>query len=158
MFSASPNGNNSEFEELLQSILDSEESLRELEERILQNENTFLEERLQFEEVRLPQRSRIIYVAFHRALRKFHSNCQANSFPSILPSRCSLTDCEKNELLAYCHHDLEYVLWQSGQDSEAFLKQERLLWHPDKFSGKGDGPLRVTEVFKMIQALLDEAS
>lgn len=57
--------------------------------------------------------------------------------------------------LKLCHHELERTLRGSGSYSEAWLKKERLRWHPDKFATKGNGPELGGEMFKLIQKLLE---
>ncbi|KAF4619106.1 hypothetical protein G7Y89_g14742 [Cudoniella acicularis] len=45
--------------------------------------------------------------------------------------------CIKGDKLKVCHHDLERTLMETAGNGYgvAWLKQERLRWHPDKFSG-----------------------
>lgn len=96
------------------------------------------------------------YGTLHRARETFHVDHLLNPFPKIQPSGCKKGKCLKGELLGCCHHDLQVVLQSSGEYSAAMLKKERNLWHPDKFSTKGDGPLMADEMFKMVQRLIEE--
>jgi hypothetical protein len=95
------------------------------------------------------------YKTLHQARQHFHKDPINKHFPNIPKQSCSGKDCVNSELLDCCHHDLKDILTQSGKYSPAFLKRERLLWKPDKFAGKADGPLKATEMIKMIQQLID---
>jgi len=59
----------------------------------------------------------------------------------------------KADSLRCCHHDLERTLHGSGKFSQAWLKKERLLWHPDKFAAKADATVYAADMFKMIQRM-----
>jgi hypothetical protein len=43
----------------------------------------------------------------------------------------------------------------SGEYPISWLKTERVQWHADKYSGKGDGPLKADEMVKVIQRLIE---
>lgn len=96
------------------------------------------------------------YEELHRARKAYQANFPSQPFPTIPNYDCNRQDCMHSELLGCCHHGLQKTFKGSGQYSTASLKKERTYWHPDKFSGKGDGPLKTTELFKMIQKLLEE--
>ncbi|KAL2062664.1 hypothetical protein VTL71DRAFT_5736 [Oculimacula yallundae] len=90
------------------------------------------------------------YDALHRA-RHFR-----NAFPTPESSGfCPRTQCIRADSFVCCHHDLERFLRSGGEFSEAWLKKERLLWHPDKFVGKGNGVTFAADMFKMIQRIIE---
>lgn len=59
--------------------------------------------------------------------------------------------CIKGKNLGVCVHDIGKVLKGSGMfDTEgwmAWLKRERLRWHPDKFVGRGEVQEMAAEIF-----------
>lgn len=96
------------------------------------------------------------YEELHRARESFHADPARNPFlkPKSFGS-CNKPNCIKAEKLGCRHHDLERILIGSRKYSEAWLKKRRILWHPDKFSGKGEGPVLADAIFKMIQTLIE---
>lgn len=99
------------------------------------------------------------YDALHRALRAFHARPESSPFPKPKMSAvCTEKHCMKADSLRCCHHDLERTLHGSGKFSPAWLKKERLLWHPDKFAGKGNATVYAADMFKMIQRMIDGPS
>jgi hypothetical protein len=109
---------------------------------------------------RTPSRPNTVnnYKRLHELREAFLADHLSNRFPQ---APCSVPICNKDTCMTSefgngCHHFLRAILKESGQYSVDFLRKERLKWHPDKFSGKGDGPVRATEIFEMIQRLIEE--
>ena len=99
------------------------------------------------------------YDALHRARRAFHAHPESSPFPKPKMSVvCTQKHCMKADSLRCCHHDLERTLHGSGKFSPAWLRKERLLWHPDKFAGKGNAAVYAADMFKMIQRMIDGPS
>jgi hypothetical protein len=96
------------------------------------------------------------YENLQKAREAFQADHLANPFPRFRLRPCTKPKCIQSEFNNGCHHCLGEILQLSGQYSRNFLLKERVRWHPDKFSGKGDGPLKATEMFKMIQRLIEE--
>ncbi|KAF2103546.1 hypothetical protein NA57DRAFT_72522 [Rhizodiscina lignyota] len=71
--------------------------------------------------------------------------------------------CPDNEVLKACRHTIKRLYEASGVDDlQELLEKEKLEWHPDKFgrcpsSSREMIQAKVTEMFKIIQALLDES-
>jgi hypothetical protein len=63
--------------------------------------------------------------------------------------------CEKGEKLDFCHHKLKVFLMGSGVYDIAWLKKERVRWHPDKFPGQEAVGALAQEMFQMLQMLID---
>lgn len=61
-------------------------------------------------------------------------------FPSLAPfmAECTLPECEQTEgdkpSVGICRHDLAKLLEGSGQYSFEWLKEQRNMWHPDRFA------------------------
>jgi hypothetical protein len=62
-----------------------------------------------------------------------------------------------------CKHDIERLIRGSGQYSLAWLRKERLVWHPDRFGQKCDVDFRselvkkATTLYAIFEELLHEA-
>ncbi|KAG4421715.1 hypothetical protein IFR04_005091 [Cadophora malorum] len=99
------------------------------------------------------------YDALLRARRAFHAHPERNPFPKPkIFAVWAEKHCMKADSLRCCHHDLGRTLHGSGKFSQAWLKKERLLCHPDKFAGKADAAVYAAEMFKMIQRMIDGPS
>lgn len=61
----------------------------------------------------------------------------------------------KGERLDFCHHQLKKFLMGSGVYDTAWLKKERVRWHPDKFPGQEAVGALAQEMFQMLQMLVD---
>jgi len=66
-----------------------------------------------------------------------------------------------NGVLKACAHTIKRLYQASGAHLEALLEKERLEWHPDRFvkcpdSSREKIQAKATEMFKIIQALLDD--
>ena len=68
---------------------------------------------------------------------------------------CKEVSCElrkkENGSIGTCRHEVKSVLQGSGNYIAAYLKKERLRWHPDKFAGKCDDDLRAEIMAKAAQ-------
>lgn len=87
-------------------------------------------------------------------------------FPFIKNVECGYgsSDCVKGEKLKICHHDVMRVMKGSKVHIEGDLwvqrlKNERLRWHPDKFSQAMGKKFEneAKEMFQMIQRILKTA-
>lgn len=65
------------------------------------------------------------------------------------------TGCVEGERLDFCHHQLKSFLMGSGMYDTAWLKKERVRWHPDKFPGREEVGALAQELFQMLQMLID---
>ena len=97
---------------------------------------------------------------WHRVAQKFLDDETGTvPFPKPFTLGCTRADpCVRGEMLNICHHDVEHVLKQVEDYGDAYLKKERLRWHPDKFSGRGNVQVMAQEMFQMIQRLIDGPS
>jgi hypothetical protein len=96
--------------------------------------------------------------AWSQACTQFFAGASDTPFPQFMDAECKHTGCcccVKCEILNTCIHLLEATLRGSGQYSEAWLKKERLRWHPDRFSARIEFQEQAQELFKMMQGLLD---
>jgi len=61
-----------------------------------------------------------------------------------------------------CFHDLENLLQASGHYRLDWLRQQRLVWHPDRFGLRCDPDFRdelkrkATEMFALFQILIEQ--
>ena len=83
--------------------------------------------------------SRSTYSQFQRDMRELLVPGQICEFPALTEymTTCSITACEAmrgNTQLRACVHDLQTLLVGSGCYSFQWLKEERNIWHPDKFA------------------------
>jgi hypothetical protein len=88
----------------------------------------------------------------------FFSNPDADAEQFPMPAgirSCQERVCVKGEKLGFCHHQLRVLLKGSDQYEIAWLKKERLRWHPDKFTGRGEVQELTQEMFQMMQRLID---
>ncbi|QSZ30623.1 hypothetical protein DSL72_000180 [Monilinia vaccinii-corymbosi] len=76
-------------------------------------------------------------------------------FPKIRRYGCQRANCVKGEVLGVCHHDVEVTLRGSGCFDEKMVKKERLKWHPDRWTGKGELQKMSNELFQLIQRIID---
>ncbi|KAF7879573.1 hypothetical protein EAF04_000768 [Stromatinia cepivora] len=76
-------------------------------------------------------------------------------FPRLRRHGCARRNCVKGELLGVCHHDVEATLRGSGIFDEKMIKKERLRWHPDRWTGKGELQEKCNELFQLIQRIID---
>lgn len=76
---------------------------------------------------------------------------------------CTLPGCghrKKETTLGACRHDIEAFLRASGKYSKAWLKQERVRWHPDQFSRRSEASQKAafekmaTEMYMIIEELI----
>lgn len=82
----------------------------------------------------------------------------------ILLERCQDKGCVARKMephnINVCAHEMEAVLWGSGQYSTKFLRTERLRWHPDRFIRVCDSSARhqlaakAAQMFAIIEELL----
>lgn len=76
-------------------------------------------------------------------------------FPRLKKHGCERHNCVKGELLGVCHHEVEATLRGSGCFDEKTVKKERLRWHPDRWTGKGELQKKSNELFQLIQRVID---
>jgi hypothetical protein len=88
----------------------------------------------------------------------------ARTFPHP-PNLGSCTQgCKENFILIACRHSMRklYSHAASGQEPGVLLKEERIVWHPDRLSRclpkrKDEFQAKASELFKIIGMMLDEA-
>jgi len=82
-------------------------------------------------------------------------------FPWPKKYGCSKKGCVVGERLGVCHHEVERMLMgmgnEGGEYGEEWLKKERLRWHPDRFTGRGETQELCKEMFQILQRLIDGA-
>jgi hypothetical protein len=102
------------------------------------------------------EREKLKGKGWHKDAQKFLDDETGTvPFPKPFTRGCTRTDpCVRGEMLGVCHHDVEHVLRNAREYGDVYLK-ERLRWHPDKFSGRGDVQIMAQEMFQMIQRLID---
>ncbi|KAM0157557.1 hypothetical protein ACHAPG_004681 [Botrytis cinerea] len=76
-------------------------------------------------------------------------------FPRLKKHGCARQNCVRGEILGVCHHEVELTLRGSGAFDEKMMKKERLRWHPDRWTGKGDLQTKANELFQLIQRIID---
>ncbi|KAF7915958.1 hypothetical protein EAE99_009962 [Botrytis elliptica] len=76
-------------------------------------------------------------------------------FPRLEKYGCARNNCIRGEILGVCHHEVEMTLRGSGVFDEKMMKRERLRWHPDRWTGKGDLQIKANELFQLIQRIID---
>ncbi|TGO28651.1 hypothetical protein BPAE_0025g00600 [Botrytis paeoniae] len=76
-------------------------------------------------------------------------------FPRLKKHGCARNNCVRGEILGVCHHEVEMTLRGSGVFDEKMMKKERLRWHPDRWTGKGDLQIKANELFQLIQRIID---
>ncbi|TGO59672.1 hypothetical protein BCON_0042g00400 [Botryotinia convoluta] len=76
-------------------------------------------------------------------------------FPRLKKHGCARNNCVQGEILGVCHHEVEMTLRGSGAFDEKMMKKERLRWHPDRWTGKGDLQTKANELFQLIQRIID---
>ncbi|TGO35438.1 hypothetical protein BHYA_0158g00200 [Botrytis hyacinthi] len=79
----------------------------------------------------------------------------AQGFPHLKKHGCARNNCVRGEILGVCHHEVEMTLRGSGVFDEKVMKKERLRWHPDRWTGKGDLQIKANEFFQLIQRIID---
>ncbi|KAH9223885.1 hypothetical protein DL95DRAFT_452869 [Leptodontidium sp. 2 PMI_412] len=108
------------------------------------------------------------YANWSRVCDKFFSDKTGmTSFPNPAPflprgAKCKEKRCVRGELLGVCHHELQTLFKGNGTFGLAWLKRERLRWHPDRFAGRiGRGEDKrearefAGEMFRLVQILVD---
>lgn len=109
------------------------------------------------------------YAQFQDDMRKLLVPGQLQDFPALREymSICAEAACEplkSDTLLGICVHDLQTLLEGSGQYSYEWLKEERNVWHPDRFARycrperKEQLKASAQEVFVLYGVLMDECS
>ncbi|KAL1792617.1 hypothetical protein ACET3X_009124 [Alternaria dauci] len=84
--------------------------------------------------------SKAAYSQFVEDLQELLKPGQLQSFPTMTSyvDECTNLDCQplKEDVsnLGICTHDLQALLQASGKYSYEWLKEERNLWHPDRFA------------------------
>ena len=112
---------------------------------------------------------RSTYIQFQEDMRKLLIPDQLREFPPLheYTSVCSNDACEPlkgGSQLGICIHDLQTLLEGSGCYSCEWLKEERNVWHPDKFarychpSHKEQLKASAQEVFVLYGVLMDMCS
>ena len=115
---------------------------------------------------RVPEDARNTYTQFQNDMRKLLVPGQLREFP---PFREYMSDCtnaacqplKEDTELGICAHDLQMLLEGSGQYCYDWLKEERNVWHPDKFarycqpSHKEHLKSSAQEVFVLYGVLMD---
>ncbi|THV44888.1 hypothetical protein BGAL_0561g00040 [Botrytis galanthina] len=76
-------------------------------------------------------------------------------FPRLKKHGCARNNCVRGEILGVCHHEVEMTLRGSGVFDEKMMKKERLRWHPDRWTGKGDLQIKANVLFQLIQRIID---
>ncbi|TEY84083.1 hypothetical protein BOTCAL_0021g00040 [Botryotinia calthae] len=76
-------------------------------------------------------------------------------FPRLKKYGFARHNCVRGEILGICHHEVELTLRGSGAFDEKMMKKERLRWHPDRWTGKGDLQTKANELFQLIQRIID---
>lgn len=95
---------------------------------------------LNFSNGQLHRDPKTAYSRFIDEMQKILVPGQLRSFPSISDyiDLCTRSECRSTKddgnLTGVCYHDLEGLLRGSGRYSYAWLKEERNIWHPDRFS------------------------
>ncbi|KZM27371.1 uncharacterized protein EKO05_0010475 [Ascochyta rabiei] len=79
------------------------------------------------------------YLEFQEEMRRLLVPGQLHAFPRLhqYTNACSNAACaplKSSTQLGICVHDLQTLLQGSGRYSCAWLKEERNVWHPDKFA------------------------
>jgi methylenetetrahydrofolate dehydrogenase (NADP+)/methenyltetrahydrofolate cyclohydrolase/formyltetrahydrofolate synthetase len=109
------------------------------------------------------------YAQFQKDMRKLLVPGQLREFPRIgeYMQACTNTACEplrSGTQLGICVHDLQTLLEGSGCYSYEWLKEERNVWHPDKFARycrpehKDRLKTSAQEVFVLYGVLMDMCS
>ncbi|KAL2074217.1 hypothetical protein VTL71DRAFT_7995 [Oculimacula yallundae] len=111
------------------------------------------------------------YVAWSQVCDKFFSGTDksgAVSFPNPGPfvpaiSKCKEIRCTREELLGVCRHELRSLFKGNVSFGLAWLRRERLRWHPDRFAariGRGEDKREAREMagemFGLVQRLVEE--
>ncbi|ESZ96896.1 hypothetical protein SBOR_2690 [Sclerotinia borealis F-4128] len=76
-------------------------------------------------------------------------------FPKLKKHGCERNNCVNGNVLGVCHHEVEATLRGSGCFDEKSVKKERLRWHPDRWTGKGQLQVMSNELFQLIQRIVD---
>lgn len=95
-----------------------------------------------------------MYAEWSNQCTKFFTDTVA-PFPSPPTYGCARTKCIHGEHLRACHHELNKTLKGSASYSLAFLKRERLRWHPDRFSRRVEFQNHAQEMFQLIGRIID---
>jgi methylenetetrahydrofolate dehydrogenase (NADP+)/methenyltetrahydrofolate cyclohydrolase/formyltetrahydrofolate synthetase len=96
--------------------------------------------RLDFSNRKIYQNSKAAYEQFSNKVQGMLVPGQLRVFPSITKyiDKCTLAGCrlikEGGGLTGTCIHDLQILLRGSGCYSYAWLKEQRNIWHPDRFA------------------------
>jgi hypothetical protein len=109
------------------------------------------------------------YTLFQQDMRKLLVPGQLREFPPLREYMGSCSDAACQPLrgctkLGICSHDLQTLLEGSGCYSYAWLKEERNVWHPDKFAMYCDPEHKerlkesAQEVFVLYGVLMDMCS
>lgn len=109
---------------------------------------------------------RSTYTQFQQDMHKLLIPGQLREFPPLRDymSECANAACQRlrtTTQIGICVHDLHTLLEGSGQYSYDWLKEERNVWHPDKFarycqpSHKEQLKISVQEVFVLYGILMD---
>ncbi|KAJ4309702.1 hypothetical protein N0V94_008800 [Neodidymelliopsis sp. IMI 364377] len=109
------------------------------------------------------------YTLFQQDMRKLLVPGQLREFPALreYTGNCSDAACQPLKgctQLGICCHDLQTLLEGSGCYSYAWLKEERNVWHPDKFARYCDPEHKerlkesAQEVFVLYGVLMDMCS
>lgn len=145
---------------------------RERQEKAREEEERKRQERLKKEQERQrqEQREKEELVARYRLWRnRIDSDVEQKRVPTIFPHlptsscTCQLVACKARKTdrgLMACSHDVEKFLRASGSYNKNWLRNERLMWHPDRFGRRCDPDFRAelirkaTEMYAIFEVLI----
>ena len=102
----------------------------------------------------ITQKERLSFETWSKACADFFADSSL-TFPKPPTYRCKKVNCIRGEHIEACHHDVERTMLGSGCYTKDWLKKERLKWHPDKFHAMGKTQTMASEMFVLIQRLID---
>jgi hypothetical protein len=146
-----------------------EQEERESKERGQQTKARAAEEKAKREQdERFAEEVTLAYVLWQTAWEAdVTRNKLLTTFPHIPTKVCICVEasCKLRKVdsgLLACHHDVERLLRASGLYSLAWLRKERIPWHPDRFGLRCDPDFRkelkrkATEMYSIFETLIEE--
>lgn len=104
--------------------------------------------------IEITHKERLSFETWSKTCADFFAD-SSHAFPEPPSYGCKKTNCIRGEHIAACHHEIERTMLGSGCYGTDWLKKERLKWHPDKFHGMGRTQTMASEMFVLIQRLVD---
>jgi methylenetetrahydrofolate dehydrogenase (NADP+)/methenyltetrahydrofolate cyclohydrolase/formyltetrahydrofolate synthetase len=125
---------------------------------------------LEFSNDRPQQDAKTAYQQFSNEVQKMLVPGQLRVFPSLAGyvDSCTSADCrpvkDDGSLTGFCVHDLETLLRGSECYAQAWLKEQRNVWHPDRFARfcepahAGQLKIKAEQLFVLYGVLMQQES